>query len=105
MIKLELEEALAKETPETLTEWIQSKRAIALVEPNTIAQTEPIKEDRFAPKHGENYWYIDEFITVRKREYWNLTHDIMRFEANNCFKTEAEVNEIANKIKQLLNTL
>jgi hypothetical protein len=61
-------------------------------------------EQRCQPKHGEVYWYLTEFLTPAKEEYWILTYDTARYNAGNCFKTEQEAQKAAEAIKQYLST-
>lgn len=65
---------------------------IAPVEPNTIAQTEPIKEERWE-------------ITIEPFRYNSKDNRITLALTNDNILSEAEANEIALKIKQLLTTL
>lgn len=67
-------------------------------------QVEDVKE-RWKPKMFDVYFFIKEDFTIHCTKYSHPILDDPKIAAGNCFKTEAEANEIATKIKALLQTL
>lgn len=80
------------------------ENAEKLLAKNTIAQTEPIKEERWKPALNEKFWYLLRDFSVH---YDNLDHTSAHYIANslNCFPTEVAAKIAADKIKQLLKEL
>jgi hypothetical protein len=50
----------------------------------------PIKAERWKPKEGEEYWYLDSRHCAIMEEFDIYSEHEMRYEAYNCFRTEAE---------------
>lgn len=62
---------------------------------------------RWQPKDGDGYYYIDlEFVDcVGRHSYRNDSLDQHNYEHYNCFKTENQAKEAAEKVKELLKSL
>ena len=56
------------------------------------------KNERFIPRYGEVYYYVDSFNDVTWDNYSEYLCDKIRIKAYNCFKTQEEAEKEANKI-------
>lgn len=54
------------------------------------------------PKYNETYYYITDNNTVGCHNWTDTDIEHIRWRANNCFKTKAEAEDKANKIKKIL---
>jgi hypothetical protein len=101
-LELLLDEALEKETPETLKQWLADKRN----QPIDTTKGEPIEtEQRWKPKHGQKYFVVD-FINEGLINWYDCENDDIDklfIKNNNCFKTEQEAQKAAEAIKQCLS--
>ncbi|WP_304762595.1 DUF3310 domain-containing protein [Faecalibaculum rodentium] len=61
--------------------------------------------ERWKPKHGEDYWYVDFNIEPCEDKWEDWRFDDLRYEASNCFRTEEEAAAAAEKVKALLLSL
>lgn len=60
--------------------------------------------ERWKPKWGEKYWYVDSTIDHDSDlwEWEDFGFDSHRYESGNCFRTEEEAETAAEKVKALL---
>ena len=64
------------------------------------------KIERWKPEKGERYWYISNVLMVAEDCWDGVSHlDEERYNAGNCFKTEAAATTAAEKVKALLLSL
>ena len=56
------------------------------------------KNERFIPRYGEVYYYVDSFNEVTWDNYSEYLCDKIRIKAYNCFKIQEEAEKEANKI-------
>lgn len=60
--------------------------------------------ERWKPEEGDQYWVIA-FNKVLRSEWRADSADLSRWQMGNCFKTEAEAQSAAEKVKALLLSL
>lgn len=64
------------------------------------------KIERWKPEDDQKYYFINNMLTVSKNNYIkNYEFDDLRYQNGNCFKTEAEAQAAAAKVKALLLSL
>lgn len=65
-----------------------------------------IPKEQWKPEKGEIYYYVDSILYIQNTIYYSdWSSDTARIESGNCFKTEAEAQIAADKIKDLLKGL
>jgi len=101
-LELLLDEALEKETPETLKQCLDNKRK----QPIDTTEGEPIEtEQRWKPKYDDRYWFVTIAGDVIVASYpcKDTALDKKYYNSGNCFKTEQEAQKAAEAIKQYLS--
>lgn len=78
-----------------------------LIQPTAKDEVIEDVKERFKPREDQLYYYVNYYKkdSIGSFCWQGDDTDIDLYELGNCFKTEQEANEIANKIKQLLQTL
>lgn len=64
-----------------------------------------MKEKRWKPEYGDTYWYVSELVEVEGTTWEDDGIDPVFYESGNCFKTEAEAEAAAEKVKSLMLSL
>lgn len=54
--------------------------------------------ERWKPKDGEKYWYIDDKFELHNAKFTNSLYDDNKIETYNCFQTKEEAEQEAEKI-------
>ena len=64
--------------------------------------TKKIERIIWAPKPGEEFYYIDMYFGLIKRTNYDTSDVVTRLiEAGNCFKDEKEAKSVLDKIKNV----
>lgn len=66
------------------------------------AEKKEIVPYKWKPKEGEVYWCVNESAAVGCYKWANFPADIKFYSIGNCFRTEEEAQEMADKFKELL---
>ena len=62
-----------------------------------------VEQERWKPKEGELFFYIEIEISVVSDIWSGNEIDIALYNIGNCFRTEQEAQKKVDKIKQILN--
>ena len=61
--------------------------------------------ERWKPKYGDTFWYVSELVEVAGTTWEDDGIDPVFYESGNCFRTEEEAEDAAEKVKALLLSL
>lgn len=64
-----------------------------------------LPEEKWVPKHGEVYFFMNYNLYISRNKFYNDDVDNSIIASGNYFKTEKEAQEVANKVKELLISL